>query len=207
MKEATIFPINLLSEIFLDDNATYPADIDGTVGYVISRYDERVQKVIFGRYKEGKSYEQLGNEIGVSHERARQIAAKAVRQMRSSKCRAFLSAGIAEYISQIRTSAAESALNWQISEATEVIKIVADRLSKLTGDDGLVEMLEKQEAESRRQLKIVDIDLSVRSFNILYRAGIRTVGDILEYGDLTTVEGLGTRCLEEITRKIRELGF
>lgn len=207
MKEATIFPINLLSEIFLDEIVTYPADIDGTVGYVISRYDERVQKVILGRYKDGKSYGQLASELGVSPERARQIATKALRQMRSSKCRKFLSAGIAEYISQIRISAAENALNGQISEATEVIKLFADRISKITGDDELAVMIEKQEAESRRQLSIDEIGLSVRSFNILKRAGLHTVGDILHCGDLSTVQHMGERCLAEITQKIRNLGF
>lgn len=207
MKEAAIFPINLLSEIFLDEDVTYPADIDGTVTYIILRFDERVQKVIFGRYKEGKSYGQLATELGVSHERARQIASKALRQMRSSKCRAFLAAGIAEYISQIRISVAESYASKQISEATENIKIVADRLSKLTGDDILSVILEKQAAESRRKLTIDEIGLSVRSFNILKRAGLHTVSDILHCGDLSMVQHMGEKSIAEITQKIRNLGF
>ena len=72
------FPINLILDITNEEDenicgGNFPADIEGTVEYIISRFDPRVRKVIFGRYKEGKTYEQLGNELGLSPERIRQI--------------------------------------------------------------------------------------------------------------------------------------
>lgn len=207
MKETTIFPFNLVMDVLHEENGNFPADIDGTVDYVISRFDDRVQRIIVGRYKEGKSHEQLGNEFGVTRERIRQIETMALRRMRHPKCRDLLSMGIAEYIAQIRISAAESSANKQISAATEVIKIVADRLSKITGDDEFTVMFTKQEIESRKNLELYDIGLSMRSRNVLYRAGIKTVGDILDYGDLRTIKNMGERSIEDITRKIRELGF
>lgn len=209
MKEATFFPFNLLLDIFYEENkcGNFPADIEGTVWYVISRFDKRVQEVIIGRYKDGKSYDQLGGELGVSRERIRQIETRAIRQMRNPKCRNLLSIGIAEYISQIRINAAESSANKQIAAATEVIKIAADRLSKITGDDEISVMMEKELQKSRRTIGIDDMGLSVRSFNILARAGLKTVDDILNYGDLRNVRNIGQKILDEITQKIRNLGF
>lgn len=209
MKEATIFPINLMLDIFYEENkcGNFPADLEGTIWYIISRFDKRVQEVIIGRYKDGKSYEQLGSELGVTRERIRQIETRAIRQMRNPKCRALLSTGIAEYISQIRITAAESSANKQISAATEVIKIVADRLSKITGDDEISVMMKKKQMNSHLALEIGDLELSVRTYNSLSRAGLRTVEDILNCGDLSRVRNLGQRSLAEITQKIRNLGF
>lgn len=208
-KETTIYPINLILDIFNVESEceNIPADIEGTVDYIISRFDKRVQRVIIGRYKEGKTCEQIGKELGVTRERIRQIETRALRQMRNPKCRKLLSLGIAEYIAQIRISATESSASKQISAATEVIKIVADRLSKITGDDEISVMMEKKLQDSRLALTISDLELSARTYNCLSRAGLRTVYDILNCGDLSKVRNLGERCLEEITQKIRDLGF
>lgn len=209
MKEATIFPINLMLDIFYEENecGNIPADAEGTIWYIISRFDKRVQDVIIGRYKDGKSYDQLGNERGVTRERIRQIETRALRQMRNPRCRKLLSLGIAEYIAQIRIDAEESSANKQISAATEVIKIVADRLSKITGDDEISVMMEKKELKRRRTITTDNMGLSVRTFNVLARAGLYTVGDILNYGDLRNVQNIGQKSLDEITQKIRDLGF
>lgn len=209
MKEETSFPLNLILDISHEDEwcENFPTDIEGTVDYIISRFDKRVQRVINGRYKEGKTYEQLGNELRVSPERIRQIKVTTLRQMRRPKCRTLLSLGFAEYIAQIRIQAAEKSANKQISAATEVIGLIADRLSKLTGDDELSVMLEKKLQDSRLALTIDYLELSVRSYNCLRRAGLKTVYDIINCGDLSKVRNLGQRSLEEITQKIRDLGF
>ena len=209
MNDIESFPINLILDITNEDDenicgGNFPADIEGTVDYIISRFDPRVQRVIIGRYKEGKTYEQLGNEFGLTRER---IETKALRKMRHPKCREILSLGIAEYIVQIRINTAESSTNKQIAAATEVIKVVADRLSKITGDDELAVMMAKEQLKSRRTITIDDMGLTIRTFNILARAGLRTVDDILNYGDLRDVPHMGQKCLDEITQKIRGLGF
>lgn len=209
MKEAMIFPINLMLDIFYEENkcGNFPADLEGTVWYIISRFDKRVQDVIIGRYKDGKSYDQLGSEFGVTRERIRQIETKALRQMRTPKCKELLSIGIADYISQMRISTAESAVSKQISAATEVFKIVADRLAKITGDDEVAVMMEKERLNSRRTITTDNMGLSVRTFNVLARAGLRNVDDILNFGDLRNVQNIGQKSLDEIVQKLRNLGF
>lgn len=62
--------------------------------------------------------------------------------------------------------------------------------------------------------KIVDVtveelDLSVRSYNCLKRAGINTVEDLRykTYEDMLAVRNLSERCLEEIIDKLALLGI
>ncbi len=70
---------------------------------------------------------------------------------------------------------------------------------------------EKQKSRNNyRELKIEDLDLSVRSFNSLKRGGCHTVGDILnvmgEEGDgLRRIRNLGARSETEIKEKLEEI--
>ena len=56
-------------------------------------------------------------------------------------------------------------------------------------------------------INIDDLDLTVRSYNCLKRAGINTVGDLRRKtsDDMLKVRNLGRRSLEEIISKMREL--
>lgn len=74
-----------------------------------------------------------------------------------------------------------------------------------------VTMVEKEE-ESRDRLmdmSIEELDLSVRSYNCLKRAGINTVGELLQRTeeDMMKVRNLGKKSLEEVTQKLAELGL
>lgn len=54
-------------------------------------------------------------------------------------------------------------------------------------------------------MPIEEMDLSVRSFNCLKRAGMNTVADVLEYGDLMDVRNLGKNGVTEILEKLEAL--
>jgi len=56
---------------------------------------------------------------------------------------------------------------------------------------------------------IEDLDLSVRSFNCLKRADIEKVGDLVEKTetDMINVRNLGRKSLEEVKKKLQELGL
>ena len=53
------------------------------------------------------------------------------------------------------------------------------------------------------------MDLSVRSFNCLKRAGINTVEDLINKSedDMMKVRNLGRKSLEEVVYKLNSLGF
>jgi DNA-directed RNA polymerase subunit alpha len=59
------------------------------------------------------------------------------------------------------------------------------------------------------EMTIEDLDLSVRSFNCLKRASINTVAELAEKteDDMMKVRNLGRKSLEEVKKKLHELGL
>ena len=59
------------------------------------------------------------------------------------------------------------------------------------------------------EMTIEELDLSVRSFNCLKRAGINTVGDLINKSEdeMMKVRNLGRKSLEEVMSKLDSLGF
>lgn len=70
------------------------------------------------------------------------------------------------------------------------------------------EVNEKQEA-GLSDMKIEDLDLSVRSYNGLKRAGIVTVGEICQKTEtsMMNIKNLGKKSLKEIKEKLHDLGL
>jgi len=72
-------------------------------------------------------------------------------------------------------------------------------------------MVEKPEDTKDKvlELTIEELDLSVRSFNCLKRAGINTVEDLVSKseGEMMRVRNLGRKSLEEVVGKLASLGF
>ena len=58
-------------------------------------------------------------------------------------------------------------------------------------------------------MTIEELDLSVRSFNCLKRAGINTVDDLINKSEeeMMKVRNLGKKSLEEVISKLESLGF
>ena len=72
-------------------------------------------------------------------------------------------------------------------------------------------MVEKEENKTERvlEMSIEDLELSVRSFNCLKRAGISTVEDLTNKSeaDMMKVRNLGKKSLDEVTNKLHALGL
>ncbi len=71
-------------------------------------------------------------------------------------------------------------------------------------------MVEKEEPHKEKMLEmtIEELDLSVRSYNCLKRAGINTVKELTDrtVSDMMKVRNLGQKSLEEIKLKLNDLG-
>ena len=72
-------------------------------------------------------------------------------------------------------------------------------------------MVEKtnDDKEKALEMTIEELDLSVRSFNCLKRAGINTVEDLVSKSEdeMMKVRNLGRKSLEEVMAKLDSLGF
>ncbi len=95
-------------------------------------------------------------------------------------------------------------------------KVLTDHLNlfvDLSGDTyaGSSIMVEKDDNGKEKILEttIEDLDLSVRSFNCLKRAGINTVEDLIQKSeeDMMKVRNLGRKSLEEVIHKLDSLGL
>ena len=94
-------------------------------------------------------------------------------------------------------------------------KILTDHLALFVGlTDGAKEtetMKEKEEDKKEKVLEmtIEELDLSVRSYNCLKRAGINTVGELCSRTEeeMMKVRNLGRKSLEEVVEKLSALGL
>ncbi|MBQ6788949.1 MAG: DNA-directed RNA polymerase subunit alpha, partial [Clostridia bacterium] len=72
-------------------------------------------------------------------------------------------------------------------------------------------MVEREETikEKVLEMTIEELDMSVRSFNCLKRAGIDTVEDLINRTeeDMMKVRNLGKKSLEEVILKLESLGL
>ena len=72
-------------------------------------------------------------------------------------------------------------------------------------------MVEKEETKKEKVLEMTveELDLSVRSYNCLKRAGINTVEDLINRTeeDMMKVRNLGRKSLEEVVQKLNALGL
>ncbi len=77
--------------------------------------------------------------------------------------------------------------------------------------DNVEIMVEKEEDKKEKVLEmtIEELDLSVRSYNCLKRAGINTVQELTErtIDDMMKVRNLGKKSLEEVQEKLAALGL
>ena len=72
-------------------------------------------------------------------------------------------------------------------------------------------MVEKDDKgkEKALEMTIEELDLSVRAFNCLKRAGINTVSELVQRNqeDMMKVRNLGKKSLEEVEQKLMALGL
>ncbi len=101
-------------------------------------------------------------------------------------------------------------------EATSLAaKILSEHLRLfigLTDNLGNVEIMVEKEEEAKDkilEMTIEELDLSVRSYNCLKRAGINSVEELTQRTeeDMIKVRNLGRKSLEEVENKLRELGL
>ena len=91
---------------------------------------------------------------------------------------------------------------------TEHLNLFAN-LSEETQDVDIMVEKDDKGKEKVLDMTIEELDLSVRSFNCLKRAGINTVGDLINKSEdeMMKVRNLGRKSLEEVISKLESLGF
>ena len=103
---------------------------------------------------------------------------------------------------------AQEAVSLAAKVLTEHLNLFVDLSDKGTSMDIMIDKPEKSQ-QKVLEMTIEEMDLSVRSFNCLKRAGISTVQDLINKteDDMMKVRNLGRKSLEEVIFKLNSLGL
>lgn len=99
-----------------------------------------------------------------------------------------------------------------VSLAAKILNRQLNHFVELSDEVGSTEIMEKKEDTGRDkvlEMTIEELDLSVRAFNCLKRAGVNSVGDLVTKStdEMMKVRNLGKKSLEEVMSKLETLGF
>ena len=158
----------------------------------LSELTEREQKVLELRFVHGMTYEQCGYRFNVTRERIRQVEHKALRKLRNPRF----------------------AKHYLLDTLDKAFEIDSERARLERENVVLREKLEKYESIPKskvepKKINIDEMELSVRSYNCLKRAGFNFVDDLdgKTVSDLKKVRNLGMKSLREVVEKAREFGI
>jgi len=88
------------------------------------------------------------------------------------------------------------------------LEVIVELSEKAKNTDYMVEVVTESK-NSALDTSIVDLDLSVRSYNCLMRANIKTVGDLISKSeeDMMKVRNLGRKSLKEVKEKLEQMSL
>lgn len=201
IKEKKEYPKNLLSQVFVNGLPTdLPDDVALVLEYIIQKtLTEREGRVLDMRYKRYMTMAAIGEEYGLRAERIRQIEAKAVRKLRHPSRSRYILMGMEGYINYLR----DTAVDERLREYKKEIISLEKKIAELTDTEYEEEMNELENAP------LAELDLSVRTFNILYRAGYSTVKELLDADaeKIVSLPNLGLKNFSDLIDVLSEKGF
>ena len=99
-----------------------------------------------------------------------------------------------------------------VSMAAKLLNEHLNPFVDLSEEVNVVEIMAEKDDKSKEkvlEMTIEELDLSVRSFNCLKRAGINTVNDLIDKSaeEMMKVRHLGKKSFEEVKSKLHSLGY
>jgi DNA-directed RNA polymerase subunit alpha len=99
-----------------------------------------------------------------------------------------------------------------VSLAAKILNRQLNHFVDLSDEMSSTEIMEKKEESGKEkalEMTIEELDLSVRAFNCLKRAGVNTVQDLINKSpeEMMKVRNLGKKSLEEVMAKLESLNF
>ena len=195
------YPQNLLAQVFLKESpAELPDDVALVLEYIIQKtLTEREGRVLDMRYKRYMTMAVIGEEYGLRAERIRQIEAKAVRKLRHPSRGRYILMGMEDYINHLCNTAVDERLREYKKEIISLEKKIAE----------LTDTEYEEEKNELENAPLAELDLSVRTFNILYRAGYSTVKELLDADaeKIVSLPNLGLKNFSDLIDVLSENGF
>lgn len=181
--KAKEYPENIICAIWGEkdiSNLELNADLDVLEERIEKMLDEiypREKDVLHYRYKEQLTLQVIAKKYDLTVQRIRQIEAKALRKLRSPRRSDFIKTGI----------------DIEIEKQKILEKVIKQKESTMQN-------------MSFDRIRIEHLELSVRSYNCLKRAGYNTLKDLLMMSDndFWRVRNMGAKSIEEVKEKIKQ---
>ena len=89
------------------------------------------------------------------------------------------------------------------------LDIITNVREEVNGMESIMKENNNEVTHREQSMMIEDLDLSVRSYNCLKRAGIQTVDELTQKTEeeMMRVRNLGKKSMKEVKEKITELGL
>lgn len=199
------YPMNLILDLSTEwrpiDVDALPKDYDISVEYalrVMAEKSERDVQMVRMRYRDGMTFQAIGDTYGLTLERSRQCINKILRKIRGSRllmdliCRGA-KAVVEEYGKDQYAKGYKDGFTSGFADGASSEGAKRSKTFHSTVDN----------------IPLEDLDFSVRAYNVMYWAGKRTAGDIAacSYDDLRKLRNLGLKTLWEIIDKMESLGY
>ncbi len=220
-----LYPQNIFREVFqVPDMPETAEELAGLMGdrgaleiaMVLAGLSVREADILRYRYQKNRTLEELTEVFGIAKERIRQIEKKALRKMRMPAVEELLHKGVAVWLDDKIREEARRIANEEVP--AQVHSLLTARL------EWAEETMNEREAERMRLARdgatgnlvrgaelimVEEMELSVRSYNCLKRAGCNTMADIIAMTpeQLLMVRNLGRRSRDEIIEKVHAMGF
>lgn len=207
-KYAAVYPYNLVDHIF-GEPVMVVLNEDQLEGLnkALSMLTIREQQCLHLYFDEEKTLDEIGKIYGVRRERSRQIISKALRKLRHPSKLAMIKYGIkGQEIANLESiekdiDARRARIDEKVKELNESLAELEEKQHYIEDISGKTCSLKSNEIDEL----FAELDLSVRSYNALKRAGCTSVNDILNLfkdGSIMKVRNLGRKSIEEIMNKL-----
>ena len=202
-----VYPENAYCVIFgAQEYPDLPTDAEETLDYVLDTLTPREADMFRFSYKDEWTYLDIGEKHGVTPERVRQVLVKALRKLRHPSRSKILLVGRETYLTTIVAANEERKQKYyeRIAVLNELIK---QQDAEIAGCQEQTAEMEKQADPAYDILgtSIDELDLTVRAWNCLTRAGIRTIKEIPDLEGLLRIRNLGRRSAQEVQDKLASL--
>lgn len=185
------FPENILEEIGINkvsekkiDYSELAMDQMKGLQYAVSQMKVRDSMILLCRYEDKMTYKEIGERFSITGECVQQLVTKGLRKLRHPMRYSYIVWGYDTY-------------NQMLAEKRKQVARLKKEDIEKSGNDIL-------------QIDLAALQLSIKTWNILNRIGIHTIGElinVLEKGQEELQIRMGKRCFSEMIYSLEELGL
>ena len=204
------WPNNLILELgiqYLSDNNV--KELESNLEYCINNFlTDREKYVIMKYYKEKETLKNIAKNIQekeLTIERIRQIKSKALRKLSVEYRLQIIKYGPG-FINELKDKYYKEVNEYETK--LKEVKEKRDALEKFLSDNDELNNIIKEDCKKACR-SILELELSVRSYNCLTRAGYKYIEDLegITSDDLIKIRNLGRRSYQEIVSKLANEGI